>query len=236
MKKLFYACFAAAWKPVIFFIAGIVVAMEGDHFQHSIISKIAYYFCYAGIAGMLISFVYRLITKQWLQAFLTAGVFFAVFTLTAIFTFMDSSDHFADDLSIPANIRLSTLLPTELRDSVRLATKDSAGLHLFSDSPGEFDFDVRMGKTDSGIIYLRAFEIKHGEELSADRLANASQCYVNNHADTLTTCSSSRPVVIYEGDFGKPYAARIEVWFKNSDGTNDKKLLSENYIIEGWQR
>jgi hypothetical protein len=39
---------------------------------------------------------------------------------------------------------------------------------------------------------------------------------------------------IYEGDWGKPYAARFEVWFKPDNGGNEQKLFQKNYKIEGW--
>ena len=41
---------------------------------------------------------------------------------------------------------------------------------------------------------------------------------------------------IYEGDWGKPYAARIEVWFRPDSGQPERKLLERTCKIEGWQR
>ena len=46
-----------------------------------------------------------------------------------------------------------------------------------------------------------------------------------------------RPFTIYEGHWGKPYAARFELWFvSDNSGGQEKKLLEKNYKIEGWQR
>jgi hypothetical protein len=41
---------------------------------------------------------------------------------------------------------------------------------------------------------------------------------------------------IYEGDWGKPYAARFEVWFKPDSGKTERKLAERIFKIEGWQR
>jgi hypothetical protein len=41
---------------------------------------------------------------------------------------------------------------------------------------------------------------------------------------------------IYEGDWGKPYAARFEVWFFPDNGGKERKLIEKNFKIEGWQR
>ena len=41
---------------------------------------------------------------------------------------------------------------------------------------------------------------------------------------------------IYEGDWGKPYAARIEVWFRPDSGRTERKLMERVCKIEGWMR
>jgi hypothetical protein len=42
--------------------------------------------------------------------------------------------------------------------------------------------------------------------------------------------------MIYEGDWGKPYAARFEVWFTPDAGGPERKLAERIFKIEGWQR
>ena len=46
--------------------------------------------------------------------------------------------------------------------------------------------------------------------------------------------SSATDFTIYEGDWGKPYAARFELWFKPVNGGHERKLIEKNYKIEGW--
>jgi hypothetical protein len=48
--------------------------------------------------------------------------------------------------------------------------------------------------------------------------------------------SNNGTITIYEGDWGKPYAARFEVWFKGNEDQRERKLMEKVYKIEGWQR
>ena len=41
---------------------------------------------------------------------------------------------------------------------------------------------------------------------------------------------------IYEGDFGDYYAARVEVWFRDSTSGAERKLMEKVYRVEGWMR
>ncbi|WP_348636566.1 hypothetical protein QLS71_015380 [Mariniflexile litorale] len=59
---------------------------------------------------------------------------------------------------------------------------------------------------------------------------------INNTNDTIKKFSTKDDFTIYEGDWGKPYGARFEVWFKPDNGGKEVKLLEKNYIIEGWMR
>jgi hypothetical protein len=47
---------------------------------------------------------------------------------------------------------------------------------------------------------------------------------------------SNTTFTIYEGDWGKPYAARFEVWFVPDSGKPERKLMQQVFRIEGWQR
>ena len=47
---------------------------------------------------------------------------------------------------------------------------------------------------------------------------------------------AKRGFTIYEGDWGKPYAARFEVWFRPDMAKTERKLAERIFKIEGWQR
>jgi hypothetical protein len=58
---------------------------------------------------------------------------------------------------------------------------------------------------------------------------------VDNPTDTLSRFNTEESFTIYEGDWGNPYAARFEVWYRPNKG-EERKLKSKNFKIEGWQR
>ena len=54
-------------------------------------------------------------------------------------------------------------------------------------------------------------------------------------SDHFTCHVNSKRFTISEGDWGEYYAARIEVWFKDSNG-KERKLMEKVYAVEGWMR
>jgi hypothetical protein len=102
--------------------------------------------------------------------------------------------------------------------------------------PGLFEYDFWIGEIEKGTIYLKAFEITQEHALSVNRLSKSSSVKIHNPTDTIKKFGTTSNFTIYEGDWGKPYAARFEVWFKPDKGGRERKLLSKNYKIEGWMR
>ena len=93
------------------------------------------------------------------------------------------------------------------------------------------------------LLYLKAFEITQNDPLSVDRLKESSTISVYNSTDSLVmfqmdkgNSKYGRPFTIYEGDWGKPYATRFELWFVPENGGQERKLIVKNYKVEGWQR
>ena len=75
-----------------------------------------------------------------------------------------------------------------------------------------------------------------GTPLSAARLKEASNEWIGWSDDPGELFLSNTHITIYEGDWGKPYAARFEVWFVPDSGSPQRKLIEKVYKIEGWQR
>jgi hypothetical protein len=93
-----------------------------------------------------------------------------------------------------------------------------------------------LSKIDSGKVFLKVYEITKNDRLSQSRLTKRSEIDVGHSKDTLQLYSTADHFTIYEGDWGKPYAARFEVWYKETDSKNETKLGETIYKIEGWQR
>ena len=68
------------------------------------------------------------------------------------------------------------------------------------------------------------------------RLKERSNEWVGWSTDPNKIFCANSHFTIYEGDWGKPYAARFEVWFEPDSGGEPRKLLEEVFKIEGWQR
>ena len=119
-------------------------------------------------------------------------------------------------------------------DSIRKASPSLDLVNSFQ--PGLYDSRIRANPGEPGMIYLKAFEITKGTRLSADRLKEKSNEWIGWSGDPGEVFFSNTTFTIYEGDWGKPYAARFEVWFVPDSGGAERKLMEKVFKIEGWQR
>lgn len=102
--------------------------------------------------------------------------------------------------------------------------------------PGIYDSEIWVNPGESGMIYLKAYEVTQDYRLSAERLKERSNEWVGWSDDPSQLFLSNTHFKIYEGDWGKPYAARFEVWFVPDSGEGERKLIEKIFRIEGWQR
>ena len=151
-------------------------------------------------------------------------------------------DKYADKLTIPQNIKI--YLPSDTNFyAKKLDTIPNFQLYN-SFQPGLYSYSIWTKRIDSGFCYLKAYEVTHNDPLSFDRLKERSKIKVYNSSDTISkfritaeeNYSSENIFTIYEGDWGKPYAARFELWFVPSNGGQERKLVEKNFKIEGWMR
>jgi len=102
--------------------------------------------------------------------------------------------------------------------------------------PGIYDVSVWINPGEPGMVYLQAYEATQGTPLSASRLKETSNEWVGWSDNPEELFLSNTHITIYEGDWGKPYAARFEVWFVPDSGAPERKGLEKVFQIEGWQR
>jgi hypothetical protein len=102
--------------------------------------------------------------------------------------------------------------------------------------PGIYNLVLRINPGEPGLIYLKAFEATQGTRLSQGRLKGASNERIGWSNDPEEKFLYENEFTIYEGDWGKPYAARIEVWFCPDSGQPERKLMERVCKIEGWMR
>ena len=159
-----------------------------------------------------------------------------------IYAAITATDPFTDDLYIPNDIEISEPISLEydrnayefIWDPYITKSKSQTTFDLInSHQPGIYEFALWYKSDINGYLYVKAYEITKGTRLSVSRLKERSLLYVE---------STNKPnfyrndFSIYEGDWGYPYAARIEVWFCETPSAEGFKLMERNYIIEGWMR
>lgn len=121
--------------------------------------------------------------------------------------------------------------------ALRLAGKDAQPFRLLTGmQPGIYGIAYALNPGEPGVVYLKAFELTKNTRLSEDRLRAASETRMSWSDDPAERFGAKAGFTIYEGDWGKPYAARFEVWFKPDSNKPERKLAERIYKIEGWQR
>lgn len=118
----------------------------------------------------------------------------------------------------------------------RLAGTSTHGFRLLTGmQPGIYTVAYSLNPGEAGSVYLKAFEVTQGTQLSATWLEDKSKTRMawSNNLDERFGAKAG--FTIYEGDWGKPYAARFEVWFEPDSGKAQRKLAERVFKIEGWQ-
>lgn len=198
---------------------------------------------------LVASIIYQGFKRKWRKAILTFLVFcgiigaFFIYSVILLFAgpYFDGTDRWANDLTIPDNIQIEIPIDFGFNDrrpdSISNKQMTEMDFQLYNSfQPGLFEYDFWIGNIESGIIYLKAFEITQEYALSTNLLPERSTIKIHNSTDTIQKFGTTSYFTIYEGDWGKPYAARFEVWFKPDSGGKERKLLEKNYKIEGWMR
>ena len=150
---------------------------------------------------------------------------------------MNSPDGFGKEHPIPDGLKYNLPL-TE--DSCSIEPVDSLDPNTYltiwnSFQGGIYTYDFYYGPLSSGEIYLKCFEVTENLPLSEERIAESSKVLINS-TSSFEKLVSRQEFTIYEGDWGDYYAARIEVWYRDSVTKEERKLLEKVYRVEGWMR
>lgn len=248
MRKIIKNRFEIGWIPLALalFVSFIFVS---SHFITSFHYKNASFYLLIFVwAGFLISTIHQFYKRKWVK-----GIVTGIFTIIVLFGFLyyavaqfliDQSkpDRFADDLIIPDNILIENPIDFSDTNSTRLYNdlknqKSQIDFFLYySFQPGIYKYDLWVSSIEKGNVYLKAFEVTKNYQLSEIRLKEKTTISIFNPTDSLMKYGIKEDFIIYEGDFGKPYAARFEIWFNPDNEGKERKLIEKNYKIEGWMR
>jgi hypothetical protein len=119
----------------------------------------------------------------------------------------------------------------------RLASDDDHPFRLLEGmQPGMYSVVYSLNPGEPGVVYLQAFEVTKDRRLSSYSLERESATRMTWSTDLAERFGAKAGLIITEGDWGKPYAARFEVWLKPDSGKPERKLAERIFKIEGWQR
>jgi hypothetical protein len=143
---------------------------------------------------------------------------------------------FAEFLKDPeASVRTARSRSGELAS--RLAGRDAHPFRLLTGmQPGIYGVAYSLNPGEAGSVFLKAFEVTQGTPLSVKELEGRSKTRMAWSTEAKQRFGAKAGFTIYEGDWGKPYAARFEVWFSPDSGKPTRKLAERVFKIEGWQR
>ena len=99
---------------------------------------------------------------------------------------------------------------------------------------GVYQTSIWSNPGEQGYLFLKAFEITTGQQLSQKSLDQTSKEIIGWSENPSELFLSNTVFTIDEGDWGQDYAARFEVWFSPKSGGLDRKLFEENFVIQGF--
>jgi len=237
------------WIPILPFIFTSLIFIGLISSTNHLLLNITDYLLLSSVVLLLIAGILQLIKGKWYLGILQLIVlFFGIVGLIFIATFMSmfgpDTDTFADNLTVPNNVKIEYPIDLQMGENferIRPNTLISKGNELEfqlynSFQPGLYEYDIWLKSDKSGTLFLKAFEITQEIELSKSKLKERSSIRIENTNGETKKFGTNDHFTIYEGDWGKPYGARFEVWFKADNQNKEIKLFEKNYVIEGWMR
>ncbi len=184
----------------------------------------------------------RLFRKEYLKGILqitattiVGGISYAFLSFILLFY---PYDFFANNLKIPATIRFEKPIDLDQNKGNKIEKTTKSNFILYSGmQPGIYKYELYLNKIEKGKVYLKIYEITKNQILSEEDIEYKSEIAVYNPTSELKKFKLEDEFIVYEGDWGQFYGSRIEVWFKpDLKNKPEKKLMTKNYIIQGWQR
>jgi len=223
-------------------IIGFAITFFGIQIPNEIAFDMSLAIFYASFLFSLVFAIIRLFKKDYLkgtlQFFGTLIIGGISFTFLSLILLFYPFDFFADNLSIPTDIKFEKPISLNQNAEVKSKKIDKANFILYDDmQPGIYKYELYLNKIEKGKVYLKIYEITQNQILSEEDIQKSSLIDVYNPTSELKKFEIKDDFTVYEGNWDQFYGSRIEVWFKpNSKNQPERKLITENYIIQGWQR
>ena len=191
-----------------------------------------------------ISWVLLIINKKYwkcVTSFLVSVPSYCIYFIAIglICCFGPDTSTYGTDHQIPKGLKYN--IPFEYRqDSCVTAKIDPKDKDTYlqvwnSFQGGIYEYDFYYGPLPAGEIYLKCFEVTENDQLSSSRLTDESTVKIKGNK-SFSKLVDKQSFTIYEGVWDEYYAARIEVWYKNAETKEERKLMEKIYRVEGWER
>lgn len=238
-----------SWLPIFYFIFGAFIFVGLTSSTNHLLVSISDYLLLSSALILLVTGIWQITKGNRYYGVLQLGVLlFGISGLAFIVTFISlfgaDTDTFADNLIIPENIEIGYPVDLQMDENFEGIRPDSISLkngepkfQLYNSFQGGlYEYDIWIGSDKSGVLFLKAFEVTQEVQLSKSTLKESSAIHIESTNGKIQKFGTNAPFTIYEGDWGKPYGARFEVWFKADNQNEEIKLFEKNFIIEGWMR
>ena len=183
----------------------------------------------------LSSWVVLLMCRKWWRTLLSVAVTLSSWAFLlpiASLSAMNAPDGFGAKHKIPDGLAYE--LPS---DSGEVVASDTSTYLQVSGKYGSYCYSFYYKGLPAGKIFLKCFEATENIPLSEDRIPERSAVSLGSTEDfPFHQLVDHQCFSIYEGDFGDYYAARVEVWFRDSTSGVERKLMERVYRVEGWMR
>lgn len=182
--------------------------------------------------------VLLLIRRKWIRGIVMlvlSLVILPISLFTMATTAVFAPDAYAKRHPIPQGLKYE--IPYDnLSAEVGIDSSDTNSyLQIWRTGGGSYAYDFYYHSLPAGTIFLRCFEAGTNDPLSEKTIADYSA--VGHSASTFFSQIVTREkFTIYEGDWDEYYAARVEVWHRDSLTQQEQKLLEKYYLVDGYMR
>ncbi len=191
------------------------------------------------IVFLPVSWVILLLNKQWLK-FLLSIIMSVLIVCILWFPFimmaMTGPDGFGKQHPIPDGLEYN--VPHAWDSNTKVVVDkymSDTYLQIYEGVGGAYSYDFYYPPLPAGEIFLKCYEVTKNIPLSEDTLPESTKEFFET-TESFTQLVDKKKFIIYEGDWGDYYAARIEVWYKNAFTKKERKLMDKIYRVEGWMR
>ena len=141
------------------------------------------------------------------------------------------------NIKIPENMNFDKtieFLTYSQIDSLKSIVVNKEKIMVIGNGYNGYEFYIWHKPTETGTIYIKAFELTQNLQLSEEKLTERTQNTITDPSNEFRFYKGSS--FIYEGTFANFYPTRFELWFKSEISGEENKLTEKSYLIDGWDR